>query len=53
MDERQRALKQAHEELRRKIEAGRVRGPTPGTGELDRTRSPEVETAIEEGRSAS
>ena len=50
MDERQRALKQTHEELRRKIEAGEFEDPTAtGTGELDRTRSPKVETAIEEG----
>ena len=50
MEERQRALKQAHEELRRKIEAGEFEDPTAtGTGELDRTRSPKVETAVEDG----
>jgi multifunctional 2-oxoglutarate metabolism enzyme len=49
-EERQRALKQTHEELRQKIEAGEFEDPTAtGTGELDRTRSPKVETAVDEG----
>ena len=44
-----RALKQTHEELRQKIEAGEFEDPTAtGTGELDRTRSPKVETAVDE-----
>ncbi|MBM3667783.1 MAG: multifunctional oxoglutarate decarboxylase/oxoglutarate dehydrogenase thiamine pyrophosphate-binding subunit/dihydrolipoyllysine-residue succinyltransferase subunit [Actinobacteria bacterium] len=48
-EERQRALKRTHEELRSKIEAGEFEDPTAtGTGELDRTRSPKVDTAIAE-----
>ena len=48
-EERQQALKRTHEELRSKIEAGEFEDPTAtGTGELDRTRSPKVETAVDE-----
>jgi 2-oxoglutarate decarboxylase len=48
-DERQRELKGAIEELRRRIESGDYADPTAtGTGELDRTRSPSVETAVPE-----
>ncbi|MDP9188327.1 MAG: multifunctional oxoglutarate decarboxylase/oxoglutarate dehydrogenase thiamine pyrophosphate-binding subunit/dihydrolipoyllysine-residue succinyltransferase subunit, partial [Actinomycetota bacterium] len=51
MEERQTSLKQGHEDLRSKIEAGDFEDPTAtGTGELDRTRSPSVETAVDEGR---
>src|SRR5215203_4022953 len=47
--ERQKGLKAAHDELRRKIESGDYADPTAtGTGELDRTRSPSVETAVPE-----
>jgi 2-oxoglutarate dehydrogenase E1 component len=50
-DERQRALKAAHDELREKIESGDYADPTAtGTGELDRTRSPNVETEVSEDR---
>jgi 2-oxoglutarate decarboxylase len=46
-EERQRTLKAVHDELRRKIDAGEFEDPTAtGTGELDRTRSPSVETAV-------
>ena len=48
-EERQKALKAGHEELRSKIEAGDFEDPTAtGTGELDRTRSPSVDTAVPE-----
>ena len=48
-DERQKALKAAHDDLRQKIESGEYADPTAtGTGELDRTRSPSVETAVPE-----
>jgi 2-oxoglutarate dehydrogenase E1 component len=48
-EERQRKLKEVHDELRRKIDAGEFEDPTAtGTGELDRTRSPSVETAVPE-----
>ena len=48
-DERQKGLKGAHEQLRIKIDAGEYEDPTAaGTGELDRTRSPSVETAVPE-----
>jgi multifunctional 2-oxoglutarate metabolism enzyme len=48
-NERQRGLKAAHDELRQKIESGDYADPTAtGTGELDRTRSPSVETAVPE-----
>ena len=48
-DERQAALRSVHGELRAKIEAGEFEDPTAtGTGELDRTRSPSVETAVDE-----
>ena len=48
-NERQRSLKAAHDELRQKIESGDYADPTAtGTGELDRTRSPSVETAVPE-----
>ncbi len=50
-DERQKALKSAHDELRQRIESGEYADPTAtGTGELDRTRSPSVETAVPEER---
>ena len=46
-EERQTSLKQGHEDLRAKIEAGEFEDPTAtGTGELDRSRSPGVETAV-------
>ena len=48
-NERQQELKAAHDELRQKIESGEYADPTAtGTGELDRTRSPSVETAVPE-----
>jgi 2-oxoglutarate dehydrogenase E1 component len=48
-EERQKGLKAVHDELRRKIDAGEFEDPTAtGTGELDRTRSPSVETAVAE-----
>ncbi|MGZ5420102.1 MAG: multifunctional oxoglutarate decarboxylase/oxoglutarate dehydrogenase thiamine pyrophosphate-binding subunit/dihydrolipoyllysine-residue succinyltransferase subunit, partial [Solirubrobacterales bacterium] len=49
--ERQDSLAKRHKELRRKIEAGEYEDPTgtgTGTGELDRTASPEVKTAVDE-----
>jgi multifunctional 2-oxoglutarate metabolism enzyme len=47
--ERQKALKTAHDELRSKIESGEYADPTAtGTSELDRTRSPSVETVVPE-----
>jgi multifunctional 2-oxoglutarate metabolism enzyme len=50
-NERQRGLKAAHDDLRSKIESGDFADPTQtGTGELDRTRSPSVETAVAEDR---
>jgi 2-oxoglutarate dehydrogenase E1 component len=50
-DERQKSLKTSHDELRQKIESGDYADPTAtGTGELDRTRSPSVETAVPEDR---
>ncbi|MGZ5346062.1 MAG: multifunctional oxoglutarate decarboxylase/oxoglutarate dehydrogenase thiamine pyrophosphate-binding subunit/dihydrolipoyllysine-residue succinyltransferase subunit [Solirubrobacterales bacterium] len=49
IEERQHALKAEHDELRVKIEAGELEDPTAtGTGELDRTRSPSVDTAVAE-----
>jgi multifunctional 2-oxoglutarate metabolism enzyme len=49
--ERQQSLKSAHDELRAKIESGEFADPTAtGTGELDRTRSPSVETAVPEDK---
>ncbi|MGH2922710.1 MAG: multifunctional oxoglutarate decarboxylase/oxoglutarate dehydrogenase thiamine pyrophosphate-binding subunit/dihydrolipoyllysine-residue succinyltransferase subunit, partial [Solirubrobacterales bacterium] len=46
--ERQATLKSEHDELRAMIEAGEFEDPTAtGTGELDRTRSPSVETAVD------
>jgi 2-oxoglutarate decarboxylase len=48
-EERQKGLKSVHDELRRKIDAGEFEDPTAtGTGELDRTRSPSVDTAVAE-----
>jgi 2-oxoglutarate dehydrogenase E1 component len=48
-DERQKQLKAAHDDLRQKIESGDYADPTAtGTGELDRTRSPSVDTAVPE-----
>jgi len=50
-DERQKGLKTAHDDLRQKIESGEYADPTAtGTGELDRTRSPSVETAVPEDK---
>ncbi len=50
-DGRQKSLKASHDELRQKIESGDYADPTAtGTGELDRTRSPSVETAVAEDR---
>ncbi len=50
-DERQKGLKAAHDDLRKKIESGDFADPTAtGTGELDRTRSPSVDTAVAEDR---
>jgi multifunctional 2-oxoglutarate metabolism enzyme len=50
-EERQRSLKAKHDDLREKIEAGDYQDPTAsGTGELDRRRSPNVETAVPEDR---
>ncbi|HEX3294296.1 MAG TPA: multifunctional oxoglutarate decarboxylase/oxoglutarate dehydrogenase thiamine pyrophosphate-binding subunit/dihydrolipoyllysine-residue succinyltransferase subunit [Solirubrobacterales bacterium] len=48
-EERQKSLKAAHDDLRQKIESGEYADPTQtGTGELDRTRSPSVDTAVPE-----
>ena len=50
-DGRQKALRTAHDELRQKIESGEYADPTQtGTGELDRRRSPSVDTAVPEER---
>ncbi|HEY6653718.1 MAG TPA: multifunctional oxoglutarate decarboxylase/oxoglutarate dehydrogenase thiamine pyrophosphate-binding subunit/dihydrolipoyllysine-residue succinyltransferase subunit [Solirubrobacterales bacterium] len=50
-DQRQKGLKSAHDELRAKIESGDYADPTAtGTSELDRTRSPSVDTAVPEER---
>ncbi len=50
-DERQHGLKAAHEDLRQKIESGDYADPTAtGTAELDRSRSPNVETEVSEER---
>ncbi|MDX6615761.1 MAG: 2-oxoglutarate dehydrogenase component [Solirubrobacterales bacterium] len=49
--ERQQKLGELHKELRRKIEAGEYEDPTgtgTGTGELDRTASPDVDTAVDD-----
>jgi multifunctional 2-oxoglutarate metabolism enzyme len=50
--ERRERLSAAHKELRDKIERGEFEDPSvvTGTGELDRTRSPEVETKVSEKR---
>jgi 2-oxoglutarate dehydrogenase E1 component len=49
IEERQQLLKAGHDDLREKIEAGEYEDPTAtGTGELDRTRSPSVDTAVPE-----
>jgi 2-oxoglutarate dehydrogenase E1 component len=51
--ERQEQLSQTLKELRTKMESGDYEDPTSthiGTGELDRTRSPEVETRVSEKR---
>jgi 2-oxoglutarate dehydrogenase E1 component len=49
IEERQQRLKAGHDDLREKIEAGEYEDPTAtGTGELDRTRSPSVDTAVPE-----
>ncbi|HEY7121092.1 MAG TPA: multifunctional oxoglutarate decarboxylase/oxoglutarate dehydrogenase thiamine pyrophosphate-binding subunit/dihydrolipoyllysine-residue succinyltransferase subunit, partial [Solirubrobacterales bacterium] len=50
-DDRQKGLKAAHDDLRQKIDSGEYADPTAtGTSELDRTRSPSVETAVPEER---
>ena len=50
-EQRQQSLKGEHEQLRDRIEAGEFEDPTAtGTGELDRTRSPSVDTAVPEDR---
>ena len=49
--ERQQKLGELHKELRSKIEAGEYEDPTgtgTGTGELDRTASPDVDTAVDD-----
>jgi multifunctional 2-oxoglutarate metabolism enzyme len=51
--ERQAELSEIHKELRKKMEAGDYEDPSSTalqTGELDRTKSPEVETAVSEKR---
>ncbi len=51
--ERQAELSGIHKELRKKMEAGDYEDPSSTalqTGELDRTKSPEVETAVSEKR---
>jgi 2-oxoglutarate dehydrogenase E1 component len=51
--ERQRGLQATHKELQAKMEAGEYEDPTStqvGTGELDRSKSPEVDTAVSEDR---
>jgi 2-oxoglutarate decarboxylase len=51
--ERQGELSEIHKELRKKMEAGDYEDPSSTalqTGELDRTKSPEVETAVSEKR---
>jgi multifunctional 2-oxoglutarate metabolism enzyme len=51
--ERQRGLQEIHKDLRTKMEAGEYEDPTStqlGTGELDRSKSPDVETAVSEER---
>jgi 2-oxoglutarate dehydrogenase E1 component len=50
-DGRQKSLKTAHDDLRQKIESGEYADPTQtGTSELDRTRSPSVDTAVPEDK---
>ncbi len=50
-EQRQKELKAAHDDLRTKIESGDYADPTAtGTGELDRTRSPSVDTDVPEDR---
>ncbi len=50
-DERQVQLKKAHDELRSRIETGEYADPTAtGTSELDRSRSPSVQTEVPEDR---
>jgi 2-oxoglutarate decarboxylase len=50
-NERQHSLKAAHDDLRKSIASGDYADPTAtGTGELDRTRSPNVETEVSEDR---
>jgi 2-oxoglutarate decarboxylase len=51
--DQRRQLSEIHKELRKKIESGEYEDPTStalGTGELDRTRSPDVDTAVSEKR---
>ncbi len=51
--ERQAQLSATHKELRQKMEGGEYEDPTSTamqTGELDRTKSPEVETAVSDKR---
>ncbi len=52
-ERRQRDLSAIHKELRRKMEAGEYEDPSStqvATGELDRTKSPDVDTAVSEQR---
>ncbi len=52
-NERRSQLSEIHKELRRKMDAGEYEDPSSTamqTGELDRTKSPEVETAVSEKR---
>jgi multifunctional 2-oxoglutarate metabolism enzyme len=52
-EQRQEAFSTTLKELRRKMETGEYEDPSStalGTGELDRTKSPEVETAVSEKR---
>jgi 2-oxoglutarate dehydrogenase E1 component len=51
--ERRDELQRTHSELKRKMELGEFEDPTStqvGTGDLDRSKSPEVETAVSEER---
>jgi 2-oxoglutarate decarboxylase len=51
--DRREELQQLHKELKRKMVAGEYEDPTStqiGTGELDRTKSPEVDTSVSEDR---
>jgi 2-oxoglutarate dehydrogenase E1 component len=55
-EQRRTGLQDTLKELRRKMESGEYEDPTStqtGTGELDRTKSPEVDTAVSEERLSS